>query len=115
MDVNKLRKWHLAIGEWIDSWRVIPRMIVAGYAYLIYVVVNWYMNLKPFIIEGCTSQVVTDCIVQAPTTQHAALVTTVVSIAAAVFGLYSSSGRKWENGFKKWNGDSSSKKEDELK
>jgi hypothetical protein len=40
-------------------------------------------------------------VIQAPSTQHAALVTAVVGIAAAVFGLYSNSGRKW-NGFTNW-------------
>lgn len=105
MDVNEARKWHLAVGEWFDSWRIVPRIIVAGYSYLVYIVVKWYMELTPYMIEGCVSQVVTDCIAQAPSTQHAALVTAVISIAAAIFGLYSSSGRKWENGFRKWNGD----------
>ena len=70
------------------------------------------MELTPYMIEGCVSTTVTDCIVQAPSTQHAALVTAVISIAAAIFGLYSSSGRKWESGFKKWNGDNPSKKLD---
>ncbi len=43
-----------------------------------------------------------DCIVQAPTTQHTALVTAVVSIAAGVFALYTTTGKKWGD-FIPWN------------
>jgi hypothetical protein len=53
------------------------------------------------MMEGCKLEDMTQCIVQAPTTQHAALVTAVVGIAAAVFGLYTSTGKKW-NGFSFW-------------
>lgn len=100
--INKVRMWHLAIGEWVDAWRVIPRVIVAGYAYILYRVVEWYMTLEPYVIEKCTSSVVADCIVQAPTTQHTALVTAVVSMAAVVFGFYVNGGRKWSEGVKLW-------------
>jgi len=60
------------------------------------------MSLEPHMLLGCTSQTIIDCIVPAPTTQHAVLVTAVVGISAAVFGLYTSTGRKW-NGFTFWN------------
>lgn len=101
MDINKFRRGYLAFSEMVDAFRVLPRALVALYCYLIYKVVNWYMELSPYMIEGCNSAVVKDCIVQAPTTQHAALVTAVVGIAAAIFGLYASTGRKWE-GFTPW-------------
>ncbi len=84
-------------------FRVIPRLLVAGYAYLLYKVVDWYMNFVPYMLEGCVSENVTDCIVQAPTNQHAALVTAVIGISAAVFGLYTSTGVKWsEYKFSAW-------------
>lgn len=101
-DVDTIRKGHLSLAEFIDAWRIIPRVLVVGYGFLLFKVVKWYMNLQPFMLEGCVSDTVTDCIVQAPTTQHAALVTAVVGVAAAVFGLYANSGRKW-NGFTYWN------------
>ncbi len=100
--IDTYRKAHLAIAELVDAWRIVPRLLVGAYSYLVYIVVKWYMALEPKMIEGCTSDVVTNCIVQAPTTQHAALVTTIVGIAAAVFGLYTNSGKKW-NGFTPWN------------
>jgi hypothetical protein len=60
------------------------------------------MKLEPYLIEGCTAEDMTKCLAEAPSTQHAALVTAVVGVAAAVFGLYANSGKKW-NGFSHWN------------
>jgi len=101
-DIDVWRKGHLAIAEWIDAWRIIPRAVIAGYTFLLWYVIQWYMKLVPYIIEGCDAESFgSSCIVLAPTTQHAALVSTVVGIAAAVFGLYAGSGKKW-NGFTEW-------------
>lgn len=101
MDIDKFRQIHLSIAEALDAWRIIPRALVSLYCYMLYKVVEWYMALHPYIMDKCVSQNMADCIVQAPTTQHAALVTAVVGISAAVFGLYSSTGKKW-NGFTFW-------------
>jgi len=67
----------LKYAELLDAWRVVPRMLILGYIYLIYVVVNWFMLLPD------------------PSNSQAALVSTVCAAAAAVFGLYSNSGRSW--------------------
>lgn len=108
-DIDTWRKGHMAVAEMIDNWRVIPRAIAAGYAYMMWKVVVWYMNLQPQMMEGCDVATLAEkCIIAAPTTQHAALVTAVVGISAAVFGLYANSGKKW-NGFTAWG----KKKEDE--
>ena len=107
-EIDTWRKGHLAVAEWVDAWRLVPRLLVGGYAYMVYKVVAWFMSLKPELIENCNVELLKEvCVVSAPSTQHAALVTAVVGIAAAVFGLYASSGRTW-NGFSKWgNGDRS--------
>lgn len=102
VDIDKIRRMHLSWAEALDAWRIVPRILVGAYAYMVYKVVVWYMNLHPYMIENCKSTNVSDCIVQAPTNQHAALVTAVVGIAAAVFGLYAGSGKKWGDGFKPW-------------
>ena len=104
--MDKLRMWYMTCAEWLDVFRVMPRLLVVGYAYLVYKVVDWYMNLVPYMIDGCVSDTAVDCIVQAPTNQHAALVTAVVGFAAGVFGLYTSTGIKWDNyKFNKWAND----------
>ncbi len=101
-NVDTWRKGHLAVAEWIDAWRLVPRLLVTAYAWVMYKVIKWYMALEPKMIEGCTKELAETCVYNAPSTQHAALVTAVVGIAAAVFGVYASSGKKW-NGFTFWN------------
>ncbi len=76
MDKKKL---VLTIAELIDAFRLVPRLVLVGYALLVWSVVSWYMGLPD------------------PSTQHAALVTIVVGIIAPIVGLYQSSGRKWTN------------------
>ncbi len=107
--IDQIRQKYLALAERIDSFRIIPRVLVAAYALLVYLVVSWYMALEPYLLEGYNSTVIRDCIIQAPTTQHTALVTAVVGAAAVVIGLYTTTGRKW-NGFTPWN-----QKNDEIK
>lgn len=102
MDIDSIRKYHLSVAEAVDAWRIVPRLLAGTYGYLVYMIVKWYMALEPKLIPGCVSEIVTDCIQQAPTNQHAALVTAVIGGAAAVFGLYANSGKKW-NGFTYWN------------
>ena len=77
--VDNFRRVSLEIAETVDAWRIVPRLLVGSYAYLLYKVVEWYMELVPTMIEGCTSSLV-DCINQAPTTQHAVLVSAVVGM-----------------------------------
>lgn len=71
-------KYYLmSVAEVVDAFRMIPRVMVAGYAWLVWVVVDWFMHLPN------------------PTSQHAFLVSTIVGGAAAVFGLYVNSGVSW--------------------
>ncbi len=102
-NVDTWRKGHLAVAEWIDAWRIVPRVICGGYAWVTYTVIKWYMNLKPEVLENCNVELLKDvCVIQAPSTQHAALVTAVIGIAAAMFAFYANTGKKW-NGFTHWN------------
>lgn len=56
--------------EYFDKWRVFPRLFLGVYIYLLYRVVEWFMIL-------------TD-----PNTQQAGLVSVIVGVGAAWFGLY---------------------------
>jgi hypothetical protein len=56
--------------EYIHEFRVFPRIILLGYSWMVWDVVQWYENLI------------------APTTQQTVLLTTVVSFSAAIFGFY---------------------------
>jgi hypothetical protein len=102
-DIDAWRKLHMSFAEWVDAWRIIPRLVVLAYGYLTWNIIQWYMGLEPYLLDKCdVSLLGAECMVQAPTTEHMALVTAVLAVAAAVFGLYTSSGKKW-NGFTHWN------------
>lgn len=111
-DIDFWRKGHLAVAEWFDAWRIIPRAVVILFGYGVYAIIRWYMKLEPYLLEGCIEAggKVTECLMTAPTTQHTALLTAMFALAAAVFGFYSKAGRSW-NGFVPWNG----KKADQVR
>lgn len=97
MNMDKFKRGMLLGAETMDAWRVVPRALVAGYGCVLWAVISWYMELESKVIPGCDIQTLAElCIIAGPTTQHAALVTAVVGISAAVFGLYTSTGRKWD-------------------
>jgi len=60
--------------ETLNRWRIIPRILVGWYAVLVWQVTDWFMLLDN------------------PSTQHTAFVSTVVGLSAAIFGLYVNSG-----------------------
>lgn len=102
-NIDTMRRTYLAIAEAIDAYRVIPRLLLIAYGMLVYKTWMWYTSLEPYVLAECVDVAndVSQCIISAPTTQHAALVTTVVGIAGLVIGAYQASGRKW-NGFTPW-------------
>ena len=58
----------------INCFRIVPRLLVAGYGWLMWDVSQWFMSLD------------------APSGTQAAFVSTLVGASAAVFGLYVNSG-----------------------
>ena len=54
----------------LTNLRVIPRLMVLGYGFMLWRVTEWFMALPT------------------PGTQQAALITTIYGAAAAIFGLY---------------------------
>ena len=71
---NRWVQYCTMVAECLNRLRIIPRVIVAGYGYLIWLVVHWFMALPD------------------PGTQQAALVTTVVGAAGPIFGFYMQGG-----------------------
>lgn len=62
--------------EFVNEWRIIPRLILALYGYVFWDVINWFMTLPE------------------PGNAQAMFVSTVVGAAPAFFGLYVNSGGK---------------------
>ena len=67
----------LHIAELIDAYRIVPRALTVGYALMAWQVTSWFMGLPD------------------PTGPQGALVSTVWGAAAAWFGLYTNTGRRW--------------------
>lgn len=104
----------LKIAEVIDAFRIVPRVIIAMYAYGLYFIIKWYIDFELQYITKCDSATlnvllkegvpleqatniactVSDVI--GHPTGYTALVATMVGAAAVVFGLYARSGRSWE-------------------
>ena len=66
----------MTLAEHINQLRVAPRLLVVGYAWLMWHAADWFMALPD------------------PTGMQAAFISTLVGSSAAVFGLYTSSGTK---------------------
>lgn len=67
----------LAVAEAVDAWRVVPRLLVGGYAWLVWQVSAWAMSLPDL------------------SPAQSAFVSVVWGAATGVFGLYVGTGRKW--------------------
>lgn len=107
--IDEQRRTHLAWAEFVDAWRIVPRAVLVAYSYLVYEMVNWYIHLEPHLPKEVldranefTPEQLSSLMIDAPTTQHAALISVIVGAAAAVFGLYSGSSKDWSKGFIKW-------------
>lgn len=79
----------LNIAEVIDAWRIVPRIILGAYGYLVWFVINWFI------------------IIANPVTGQTALAVSIAGSIPVVIGLYQHSGRSWgphgNRGFRKQN------------
>lgn len=64
--------------EEFNKWRVMPRILVALYCYLIFMVTDWFIDLDD------------------PTTQQSAFVSTIIGVAGLIFNFYVQTGEKKE-------------------
>ena len=72
---NPWQKWVFA-AETIDAWRIIPRLFLGIYMYLLYFATFWFMDLPE------------------PSLEQSGLISILVGAGAAWFGLYTSSAAK---------------------
>lgn len=112
----KWRAASLALAESFDAWRIVPRIILLGYAYLVLNLYLWYRSIPTYVQEKCDSSVmevlvstgvsidqarIIACtvadVVGGPTAAQSAFVTTIIGLSAGIFGLYTATGRKWDH------------------
>lgn len=113
------RTWSLTIAETFDAWRVVPRLILVAYGWMVWEVTRWYMSipsanqtqcqadvLEALIASGTTLEQAraTACsIIQTvggPTSEQTMFVSIVAGLSSVVIGLYLNSGKssKWQGG-----------------
>ena len=111
-----LRKTSLLLAEAFDAWRVVPRLILIGYSWLVVELYLWYKNIPTYIKQSCDDKTMevllkqgielakaasiactTTDVVGGPTAAQSAFVTTIIGLSAGIFGLYTSTGRKWHD------------------
>ena len=72
---NPFQKF-IFVAQAIDSWRIIPRLFLSVYMYLLYFTTFWFMDLPD------------------PSFEQSGLISIVVGAGAAWFGLYTNSHKK---------------------
>ncbi len=79
-DIKKfgLKYYLLEVAEVIDSYRIWPRALITLYGIMVYMTSIWFMQLPD------------------PTGSQAAFISTIWGASAAWFGIYVSTGRKWD-------------------
>lgn len=114
------RKYSLLLAESFDAWRVVPRIILFMYGTLVYNLYTWFKNIPTYTKIQCDTSLINTLlnnnislerakalacsvvdVVGGPTTEQTAFVTTIVGLSAGIFGLYTSTGRRWDSGMPK--------------
>jgi hypothetical protein len=70
------QRW-LDAAEVADAWRIVPRLLLLGYGYMLYDAGTWFMALE------------------VPNGAQSAYVSILWGAAAVVSGLYFNTGRRW--------------------
>jgi hypothetical protein len=110
-----VRRNILLLAEAFDAWRVIPRLMLMAYGYLVFNLYVWYKNIPTYVQEKCDASIVADMmangrpleeikkfactvgdVVGGPTAAQSTFVTTIIGLSTGIFGLYTSTGRKWD-------------------
>lgn len=110
-----IRKLSLQLAEAVDAWRVVPRLILVCYAWLVNELYLWYTKIPTYVQEKCDAVVIqlfTEAgmtldkaqqlactvvdVVGGPTAAQSAFVTTIIGLSTGIFGLYASTGRRWD-------------------
>ena len=73
---DQTKTWYNKTAGFMDTLRLIPRLLMIAYGYVFWMSTQWFMNLSD------------------PTKAQAAFISTIVGAGAAWFGLYVGSGHK---------------------
>ena len=118
--VNKFREYSLALAESFDAWRVTPRLLVGAYCFLVGDIIHKFLIFPTINKVTCDSAVlqvmldhkidlgtatavacrITDTV--GPPTTYTVIVSAVLGVAAAVFAVYTNTGKDWSKAITPW-------------
>lgn len=117
VSVKSFRKYSLILAETFDAWRVVPRLVLILYALMVVDLYTWFKSIPTIQVMRCDAALIeilrsggmdvdkatdlacnTSDVVGGPTSSQSAFVTTIIGLSTGIFGLYASTGRRWENG-----------------
>lgn len=115
MKMRKFKTWALNVAESFDAWRIVPRAMLVSYGYLVWSMYVWYKSIPIYPQIKCDSAVLEVVLargaqlakaaeiacgyvgtVGGPTSEQTMFVTTITGLAAGIFALYTTTGRKWQ-------------------
>lgn len=115
MNTASVRQTVLLVAEAFDAWRVIPRLMILAYGYLVFNLYLWYKNIPTYVQEKCDATILSELleggksmaeikqyactvvdVVGGPTAAQSTFVTTIIGLSTGIFGLYTATGRKWD-------------------
>jgi len=76
--MKQINDWLIDIAEVIDAYRIVPRLFMVGYAYLVWDMYEWFIHLT------------------APTSAQSAFVSVIIGVAGVITGVYFKSGLDWK-------------------
>jgi hypothetical protein len=110
-----MRKMWLKYAEVIDAYRVFPRILIIAWMWSVGLTLHWYIDFPTYPIIQCSENVFNAAtqagasIAQAESIAcrqtgvvdrpagYTALLSVLIGASAGVFGLYTNTGRKWDN------------------
>ena len=113
--MNKFRRWMFVASEAFNMWRVVPRIIILAYSYLVWSMYAWYKSIPTFVQIKCDSALFEILLAKGqkmdtikelacsiigtaggPTAEQTAFVTIIIGLSSAIFALYTGSGKKYD-------------------
>ncbi len=117
--MDKFKKWMYTLSETFDLWRIVPRIIILAYSYLVWSLYQWYKSIPTYVQIKCDPALFEILMNKGqslamvkelacgvigttggPTSEQTAFVTIIIGLSSAIFALYTGTGRKWDSSSK---------------
>lgn len=112
--MSKFKEKALDLAEIVDAWRIVPRLLVALYGFMVYSLYQWYRSLETVEVTECNEALIrtlvemslsvqeayamacqTTQVIGGPTDAQNIFVTAIIGLSTGIFGFYVNSGKNW--------------------